>query len=102
MLHRALDYVERHLGFERARPLEAGPPPAWGPLRAVEELDAGASLHFGRLAVMRGREKAAYLRRVLVPSREGLRGTVGKDGAPTWRLVGRHLRATAAGLRPRR
>ncbi len=102
VLHRALDYTERHLGFHRARPLPAGSPPAWGPLRAVEELDAGASLHVGRLAALRGREKAAYLRRVLIPSREGLRGTVGADGAPTWRLVGRHLRAAASGLRPRR
>ena len=102
VLHRALDYVERYLGFDRPRPLGAGPPPAWGPLRAVEELDAGASLHVGRLAIMRGREKAAYLRRVLLPSREGLRDSVGQDGAPTWRLLGRHVRAAAAGLRPRR
>ncbi len=102
VLHRGLDYVERHLGLGRARPLEAGAPPAWGPLRAVEELDAGASLHVGRLAMMRGREKAAYLRRVLIPSREGLRDSVGEDGAPTWRLVGRHMRAAATGLRPRR
>jgi hypothetical protein len=102
VLHRALDYVERHLGFDRARPLPAGPAPAWGPLRAVEELDATASLHVGRLARLRGREKAAYLRRVLIPSRQGLRDTVGEDGAPTWRLVGRHMRAAAAGLRPRR
>jgi hypothetical protein len=102
VLHRALDYVERHLGFERPRPLAAGPPPAWGPLRAVEEIDAPASLHVGRLAGMRTRERAAYLRRVLVPSREGLRDSVGADGAPMWRLVGRHMRAAAAGLRPRR
>jgi hypothetical protein len=102
VLHRALDYTERHLGFDRARPIPAGPPPAWGPLRAVEELDAKASLHVGRLAVLRGRERAAYLRRVLIPSREGLRGTVGRDDAPTWRLVGRHVRAAVAGLRPRR
>jgi hypothetical protein len=68
----------------------------------VEELDAAASLHFGRLAALRGRDRAAYLRRVLIPSREGLRGTVGGDDAPTWRLVGRHVRAAAAGLRPRR
>ena len=102
VLHRGLDYAERHLGFRRERSLEAGPAPAWGPLRAVEELDAGASLHVGRLALMRGREKAAYLRRVLLPSREGLRDSVGQDGAPTWRLLGRHVRAAASGLRPRR
>ncbi len=102
VLHRALDYVDRHLGFNRPRPLEAGPPPAWGPLRAVEEIDARASLHVGRLAAMRGRERAVYLRRVLIPSREGLRDSVGDDGAPMWRLVGRHVRAAAAGLRPRR
>ncbi len=102
VLHRALDYPQRHLGLERPRPRPAGPPPPWGPLRAVEELDARGSLHVGRLAAMRGRDRAAYLRRVLIPSRDGLRGTVGADNAPVWRLVGRHMRATAAALRPRR
>jgi hypothetical protein len=40
--------------------------------------------------------------RVLVPSRAGLRGTVGRDGAPMWRLLGRHVRATLAGITSRR
>lgn len=101
-LHRALDYAERHLGLERQRPLEAGEPPAWGPLRAVEEVDARASLHLGRLASLRGRDRVRYLARVLVPSRAGLRGTVGRDGAPTWRLLGRHVRAMFAGVTSRR
>jgi putative nucleotidyltransferase-like protein len=101
VLHRALDYAAAHLGFERERPLPAGPPPPWGPLRAVEELDARAAPHVGRLAAMPWRQRPRYLRDVLIPTREGLRGTVGTDGAPTWRLVGRHLRRALDGLRRR-
>ena len=101
-LHRALDYAERHLGFDRSRPRVPAPPPAWGPLRAVEELDLRASPHLGRLAVLGWRERAAFLRAVLVPTRAGLAGTVGQDGAGTWRLVGRHARQAVAGLAPRR
>jgi hypothetical protein len=99
--HRALDYAGHHLGFDRPRPLPAGPPPAWGPLRAVEELDVRASTHVGRLAAMGWHARARYLGQVLVPTREGLAGTVGGDGASGWRLVGRHVRAVALGLRPR-
>lgn len=102
ILARALDYAARHLGFERERPRPAGPAPAFGPLRAVEELDARASTHMGRLAALRWRERPGYLRDVLVPTRAGLRGTVGEDGAPTWRLVWRHVRSVVAGVRPRR
>ena len=101
-LHRALDYAQRHLGLERERPLRAGDAPAWGPLRAVEEVDARASLHLGRLAGLRGFARLRYIARVLVPSRAGLRGTVGRDGAPMWRLLGRHVRATLAGVTSRR
>jgi hypothetical protein len=102
VLHRALDYAARHLRFERERPLPAGPAPAWGPLRAAEDLDMRASIHVGRLAQLGWGGRAAYLREVLVPTTEGLRGTVGKDGAPRWRLLGRHARAIAYGVRPRR
>jgi hypothetical protein len=102
VLHRALDYATHHLGFERRRPLPPGRPPAWGPLRAVEELDVRASTHVGRLAALGWADRARYLREVLVPTREGLAGTVGGDGAPAWRLVGRHARAVALGLRPGR
>jgi hypothetical protein len=101
-LYRALDYAEHHLGFERARPGLAAPAPAWGPLRAVEELSLRASPHVGRLAVLGWRERLAFLRAVLVPTRAGLVGTVGQDGAATWRLVGRHARQALAGLAPRR
>jgi putative nucleotidyltransferase-like protein len=102
-LHRALDYAQHHLAYERARPLPAGEAPPWGPLRAVEELDLRASLHVGRLAALRGpRERARYARRILLPSRRGLRDRFGADGAPTWRLVGRHIRDAVAGARSRR
>jgi Uncharacterised nucleotidyltransferase len=102
-LHRALDYAHGYLAFRRARPLPAGEAPAWGPLRAVEEVDAKASVHIGRLVAMPGwRARARYAARILVPSRAGLRGNVGRDGAPMWRLVGRHVRAAVAGARSRR
>lgn len=102
VLHRALDYASRHLGFERERPIESGPKPAWGPLRAVEELDLGASVHVGRLALLPWRQRPRYLRDVLFPNKEGLRARVGKDEAPTWRLVGRNLRTAVLGLGRRR
>jgi hypothetical protein len=102
-LHRALDYSARHLGFDRPRPRVAPPAPAWGPLRAVEELNLRASPHLGRLAVLGWRDRAAFLRTVLVPSRAGLAGTVGHgDPVGTWRLIGRHARQAAAGLLPQR
>ena len=102
-LHRALDYAERHLGLDRSRPRAPAPAPAWGPMRAVEELDLRASPHLGRLAVLGWRERASFLRAVLVPTRAGLAGTVGRgDRAGTWRLVGRHARRAMAGLAPKR
>jgi hypothetical protein len=102
-LHRALDYAGRHLGLDRSRPRPPAPAPAWGPLRAVEELDLRASPHLGRLAVLGWRERIAFLRAVLVPTRAGLAGTVGHgDPAGAWRLVGRHARQAIAGLAPRR
>jgi hypothetical protein len=102
VMHRALDYAARHLRHDRPRPLPPGAPPPWGPLRAVEDLDARASTHVGRLAALGWRDRARYLRTVLVPTRAGLRGTVGSDGAPTWRLVARHVRTATGGLRPPR
>jgi hypothetical protein len=100
-LHRALDYAERHLGFKRDRPRPAGPPLAFGPLRAVEELDMRASPHVGRLAAMGWRERARFLRAVLLPTREGLTGTVGGgDDATTWQLIRRHVRKARAGFTP--
>lgn len=99
VLHRALDYCAHHLGFGRRRPRPPGPPPPWGPLRAVEALDVRASPHVGRLVSLPWRERPSYLRAVLIPTREGLRGTVGRSGdEPTWRLLARHARQTVMGL----
>jgi hypothetical protein len=100
VLHRALDYAGHHLDFARHRPAPTGPAPPWGPLRAVEELDMRAATHVGRLATLDWPGRGRYLRQVLFPTREGLAGTVGRDGAPTWRLIGRHLRAVFLGLAP--
>jgi Uncharacterised nucleotidyltransferase len=102
VLSRALDYAQHHLGYRRERPLPAGKPPPWGPLRAVEELDLRASLHLGRLAALPWRERPGYLRQVVLPSRAGLEGTVGGDGAGPLRLAGRHLARAARGLSSRR
>ena len=102
VLHRALDYAARHAELERERPLPMGSPPPWGPLRAVEELNVPASLHLGRLASLRGLARVHYLREVLLPTAEGLRGTVGQDGAGRLRLAARHVRSIGAGIRPRR
>lgn len=103
VLHRALDYADAHLEVGRARPTRPQAPPPWGPLRAVEELDARAAPHLGRLLMLRRRDRARYLRAVLWPTASGLRGTVGLDAAPTWRLVLRHgRRALLSIARPRR
>jgi putative nucleotidyltransferase-like protein len=101
-LHRALDYGERHLGCQRPRPRPTGAPPAWGPLRAVEDLNVRAAPHLGRLAALGWRDRVAFLRAVLLPTRQGLRGTVGaeNDAATTWQLVRRHTRKALAGLGP--
>jgi len=71
-------------------------------MRAVEELDVRASPHLGRFAILSWPERAALLRAVLIPTRAGLVGTVGQDGAGSVRLVGRDARQALAGLaRPR-
>ena len=102
VLNSALDYAAHHLDYRRWRPLPAGEPPPWGPLRAVEELDLRASLHLGRLAALPWRRRPGYLRDVLIPTRAGLRGTVGTDGAGQVRLALRHLSRAVRGLTPRR
>lgn len=101
-LHRGLDYAALYAGLSRRRPAEPAQRPAFGPLRAVEELDMRASLHVGRIAALRGRRRLRYLRTILVPTAEGLEGTAGRDGAPPWRATLRHLRSALAGLLPRR
>jgi hypothetical protein len=98
VLHRALDYAERHLRLTRDRPLPAGEPPPFGPLRAVEEIDMRFSLHLGRLATLPWSARGRYLRDIALPSRAGLEGTVGGDGAPAWRLAIRHLGRARRGL----
>jgi hypothetical protein len=101
-LHRALDYAAHHLGLARPRPLPAGPPPAFGPLRAVEELDLQASPHVGRLVALRGLDRLRYLRAIALPTRAGLQGTVGGDDADLPTLLRRHAIGTVRGLmRPR-
>jgi hypothetical protein len=103
VLHRALDQARHHLGLDRPRPRPPGRPPPFGPLRAVEELDLQAAPHIGRLVALRGAERLAYLRAVALPSRAGLEGTVGGDGAAMPRLVARHVGRTLRGLmRPKR
>jgi hypothetical protein len=102
VLNRALDYVAHHFDYRRARPLAGGEPPPWGPLRAVEELDFRASLHFGRLAALPWRSRPRYALEILVPSRAGLRDTVGGDGAGDLRLIVRHLSSAVRSFRPRR
>lgn len=103
VFHRALDYVDHYLGLERDRPLPAGPPPPYGPLRAVEELDLAASPHVGRLVALRGFDRLRYLGAVAVPTRAGLEGTVGGDGAGMPALLGRHAgRALRGVMRPQR
>ncbi|CAB4880627.1 unannotated protein [freshwater metagenome] len=99
VLHRALDYAAHHLGLERARPLPAGVRPPYGPLRAVEELDLQASPHIGRLVALHGLDRLRYLRAVAIPTRAGLEGTVGGDGAGLHTLVWRHLTGAVRGVR---
>ena len=102
VLHRALDYARRFLLFDRPRPAAPGPPPPWGPLRAVEEIDVYAAPHVGHLLALDWRARAGYLRTVLVPGRGGLDGTVGMDGGAAPVLVARHLWRVVRGLAPRR
>jgi Uncharacterised nucleotidyltransferase len=102
VLNRALDYVERHLGLAAGRPIGPGPPPAFGPVRAVEELDLQASVNIGRLAALPWRQRPALVRDILVPSRAGLDGLVGGDGAGRFRMVARHVRLIARGVAMRR
>jgi hypothetical protein len=103
VLHRALDYAGHHLGLDRSRPSPAGPPPPFGPLRAVESLDLQASPHVGRLVALRGVDRLRYVRAIVVPTRAGLEGTVGGDGAGLPTLLARHAgRAVRGIMRPRR
>jgi hypothetical protein len=98
VLNRALDYVERYLALTLPRPLAAGQPPPFGPIRAIEELDLQASANIGRLAALPWRRRPALVRDILVPSRDGLEGLVGGDGAGRLRQVARHAGLIARGI----
>jgi hypothetical protein len=102
VLHRALDYARHYLGLVQERPFPPGPPPRYGPLRAVEELDLRASPHVGRLVALRGAERLRYLQAIAVPTRAGLEGTVGGDGARLPTLVARHAGRALRGVTRRR
>jgi hypothetical protein len=102
VLHRALDYASVLLAYHRPRPRPKGTRPRWGPILAVETLDVRASPHLGRLALLGWSGRARYLREVLLPTRAGLEGSVGGDGAPIWRLAARHAGRALMSLTPRR
>ncbi len=102
VLNRALDYAERYLALTLMRPIAAGEPPPFGPVRAVEELDLQASFNIGRLASLPWRQRPALVRDILFPSRDGLDGLVGGDGAGRIRLVARHAALIARGIAMRR
>jgi hypothetical protein len=102
VLNHALDYVERYLALSAPRPIPAGEPPPFGPIRAVEELDLQASVNIGRLAALPWRQRPALVRDILVPSREGLDGLVGGDGAGRLRMLARHAALIARGIALRR
>jgi len=94
-LHRALDYAEFQLGYVRPRPGAGGPPPAFGPLRAIEELDLPAARHIGWLAALPWRERVRYLGMVLVPDRDSLAARSGTEASLARQIVrhgGRALR----------
>jgi hypothetical protein len=102
VLNRALDYVDRYLAPSLARPIAAGDPPPFGPVRAIEELDLQASANIGRLVALPWRQRPGLVRDILVPSRAGLDGLVGGDGAGRLRLAARHVRLIARGIAMRR
>ena len=102
LLHRALDRVEAAFGPVRPRPRPIGAPPPFGPIRAIEAWDAPAALHLGRLAQLGWRERLRYAGQVALPTRAGLEGTVGGDGAPGWRLALRHAARAARSILPQR
>jgi hypothetical protein len=98
VLHRALDYATHHLGLERERPAPPGPPPAWGPLGAIEAYQFAVAGDIGLLTSIPWRERPGYLRALLLPTREGLRGAAVDPDAPIWRLALRRARRAFAGI----
>jgi hypothetical protein len=102
VLNRALDYAERYLALPLERPLAPGDPPAFGPIRAIEELDLQASPNIGRLAALPWRQRPGLIRDILIPRGEALDGLVGGDGAGRLRMVARHVKLIARGITLRR
>jgi hypothetical protein len=102
VLNRALDYVERYLAVTFARPIGAGEAPAFGPVRAMEELDLQASANIGRLVALPWRQRPALVRAILIPRRDALDGLVGGDDAGRLRLMARHAALIARGVALRR
>jgi Uncharacterised nucleotidyltransferase len=100
VLNRALDYAAHHLGLERERPASSGTPPPWGPLRAVEAYDFAVAWDVGHLTSIPWRERPGYLRAMLLPTREGLRGAAADPDTPIWRLALSRAGRAFAGIRP--
>jgi hypothetical protein len=99
VLNRALDYAAHHLGLERERPAPPGPLPPWGPLRALEAYDIAIAWDVGHLTSLPWRERPGYLRAIVLPTREGLRGVSSDQDTPLWRLAARRARRAFAGRR---
>jgi hypothetical protein len=101
VLNRALDYAAHHLGLERERPVLPGPPPPWGPMRALERYEFGVAWDVGHLTSIPWRERPGYLRAMVLPTREGLRGAAADPDTPLWRLALQRARRGFAGISPR-
>ena len=99
VLNRALDYADHHLDLERERPAPPGPPPPWGPLRATEAYEFAVAWDVGHLTSIPWRERAGYLRALLLPTKEGLRGAAADPDTPIWRLALQRARRAFAGIR---
>ena len=98
VLNRALDYAAHHLGLERERPAPPGPRPAWGPLRATEAYQFAVAWDVGLLTSIPWRERPGYLRALVLPTRDGLRGAAADRDTPIWRLALRRARRAFAGI----
>jgi hypothetical protein len=80
VLHRALDYAAVHLGLDRPRPNQAGPPPAWGPLRANERCEGWLALQVGQLSLGGWTRQDGYLRCAVRARRRMLRDRMRRVG----------------------